>query len=99
MNDLPISEAITGVVAAAIAWITGGKYAAKSTEIDNTAKLIEIWEKANHNCQKELDEMREEIRVVRLEAGAERERLNDEVAKLQQKVRVLESHIKKLETK
>jgi cell division protein FtsB len=43
--------------------------------------------------------MREEIRVVRLEAGAERERLNDEVAKLQQKVRVLESHIKKLETK
>jgi hypothetical protein len=51
-SELPISEVITGVLAAAIAWITGGKYAAKSTKIDNTAKLIEIWEKSQPQLPK-----------------------------------------------
>jgi peptidoglycan hydrolase CwlO-like protein len=97
MNNLPISEAITALVAATIAWFTHGRLAAKSTDIDNTAKLIELWERANHNCQKELDEMREEIKQVRLEASGERERLNDEVLRLKQEIKVLRGHISKLE--
>lgn len=99
LNDFPFTESITAVIAAAIGWFTGGKRQAKTVEIDNTAKLIELWEKANHNCQKELDEMREEIRLFRLQANEERQKADDEISKLQQQVRVLQAHIKKLEDK
>lgn len=99
MNQFPISETITGLVAAAIAWFFGGKQAAKGTEIDNTAKLIELWEKANHNCQNELNELREEIRQFRVQASEERLKADDEILKLQQQVKVLQAHIKKLESK
>lgn len=98
-NEFPISETVAAGIAALIAWVTGGKYAAKSAKIDSTAKLIELWEKANHNCQEELNEMREEIKQVRLEAGSERERLNDEVLRLKQEIKVLKNHISKLEEK
>ena len=97
LENLPISESITGLVAGAIAWFFGGKQAAKGTEIDNTAKLIELWEKANHNCQRELDEMREEIRLFRAQAHEEREKADEEILKLQQQVKALQGHIKKLE--
>ena len=99
MSNWPISEVITAFVAAVIAWFSGGKWAARSAKVDTTAKLIELWEKANHNCQKELDEMREEIKEVRKEAAEERQRLNDEVFRLQNKIQVLEKHIKNLEAK
>jgi peptidoglycan hydrolase CwlO-like protein len=97
LHDLPISETLTGFIAAVIAWITGGKYAAKSAKIDSTAKLIALWEQANHNCQSELEELRAEIKQLRSDAAIERERSNDEISKLQSKVKVLENHIKKLE--
>ena len=97
MSDFPISETITGFVAAAIGWFTNGKVQAKSTDIDNTAKLIELWEKANHNCQTELDELRAEIKQMREEHQQQRQERDDEIHKLQQKVKVLENHIKKLE--
>ena len=99
LQDFPISETIAAGVAALVAWITGGKYAAKSAKIDSTAKLIDLWEKANHNCQQELDEMRAEIKQVREEASEERQRLNDEISRLTNKIQVLEKHIKKLEEK
>ena len=95
--NLPISETISALVAAGIAWFTHGKLQAKSTDIDNTAKLIELWEKANHNCQKELDELRQEIKDLRTFYESEVQKRDDDISKLQQKVRVLESHIKKLE--
>jgi peptidoglycan hydrolase CwlO-like protein len=98
-SDLPISETITGVIAAVIGWFTSGKMQAKSTDIDNTAKLIELWEKANHNCQSELDELRAEIKQMRDEHQQQRQERDDEISKLQQKVKVLEGHIKKLEQK
>ena len=98
-NDLPISETITGAIAAVIAWFSGGKYAAKSTEIDNTAKLIELWKDANHDCRAELDQMRAEIKLFREQAAEERQRADEEISKLQQQVRVLQNHIKKLESK
>ena len=97
MNQLPISEAITAVIAAVIAWFSHGKLQAKSTDIDNTAKLIELWEKANHNCQKELDELRQEIKDLRTFYESEVQKRDDDISKLQNKVRVLEQHIKKLE--
>ncbi len=97
MSQFPISETITGIIAAAIAWFSGGKYAARGTEIDNTAKLIDLWEKANHNCQSELDELRAEIKQMREEHQQQRQERDDEISKLQQKVKVLEGHIKKLE--
>lgn len=98
-SNWPITETITGVIAAAIGWFTGGKLQFKSAQIDNTAKLIELWEKANHNCQKELDEMRAEIRLLRLQGNEERQNNKDEISKLQQQVKVLQAHIKKLEEK
>ena len=99
MSQFPISETITGIVAAAIAWFSGGKYAAKGTEIDNTAKLIELWEKANHNCQSELDEVRKEIKDLRSCYESEVLKRDSDILSLQQKVKVLENHIKKLEAK
>lgn len=98
-SDFPFSESITAIVGAAIGWFTNGKRQAKTDKIDNTAKLIELWEKANHNCQKELDEMREEIRLLRSQSHEERQSNKDEILKLQQQVKVLQAHIKKLEEK
>jgi septal ring factor EnvC (AmiA/AmiB activator) len=97
VSQFPISETITGIIAAAIAWFSGGKYAAKGTEIDNTAKLIELWEKANHNCNEELEQMREEIKQFKAEAAEERQALNDKIKSQDQKIKVLQDHIKKME--
>jgi len=91
-ENVPISETIAAGVAALVAWVTGGKYAAKSAKIDSTAKLIELWEKANHNCQSELDELRGEIKEMR-------QRYEDTIARLEQKIKVMSEHIKKLEAK
>ena len=99
MSQFPISETITGIIAGIIAWFSGGKYAARGTEIDNTAKLIDLWEKANHNCQSELDELRKEIKDLRSFYESEVLKRDSDILSLQQKVKVLENHIKKLEAK
>lgn len=90
---------MVAIVAGVIGWITSGRFAAKTSEVDNAAKLFDYWEKANHNCREELDLMKEEIKAVRDEANQERQRLNDEVLRLTTKIQVLEKHIKKLEAK
>lgn len=99
LNDFPFTESITAVIAATIGWFTGGKLNAKSKEISNTAELIALWKDANHDCRAELDLMREDIRTFRLQAAEERQRADDEISKLQQQVKVLQAHIKKLESK
>lgn len=109
-SDFPISETISTIAGALIGWFTSGRLQAKGKEISNTAELIQLWKDANHDCRAELDAMKAEIKELREEAkaqitkvetdaAAERERSNDEISKLQQKVKVLENHIKKLETK
>jgi peptidoglycan hydrolase CwlO-like protein len=91
-----ISELITGAIGL-FAGVAGAIVSLRSSKIDNTAKLIELWEKANHNCQSELDEVRAEIKQMREEHQQQRQERDDEISKLQQKVKVLEGHIKKLE--
>lgn len=99
MTQFPISETITALVTGAVAWFFGGRQAAKGTQIDNTAKLIDLWEKANHNCQSELDELRKEIKDLRSFYEQEVLKRDSDILSLQQKVKVLENHIKKLEAK
>lgn len=97
LSQFPFTETITAVVAAAIGWFTSGKMQAKTTDIDNTAKLIDLWEKANHNCQSELDEVRKEIKDLRAFYESQVLKRDSDILSLQQKVKVLENHIRKLE--
>ena len=97
MHNLPISEAITAIIAALIAWFSHGKLAAKASNIDNTKKLIELWEMANHNCQNELNQMRKEISDMRLAHQTEVQNRDESILQLQNKVEVLQKHVEKIE--
>jgi uncharacterized protein HemX len=91
-----ISELITGAIGL-FAGVGGAIVSLRSSKIDNTAKLIELWEKANHNCNDELEKMREEIKQFKAEAAEERQALNDKIKSQDQKIKVLQDHIKKME--
>jgi peptidoglycan hydrolase CwlO-like protein len=99
VSQFPISETITALVAGVIAWIFGGKQAAKSSMVDDAKKVLEMWQETNHNCQSELDKMREEIRAVRKAATEERAHFKSEMAKMRKEIDSLQAHIKKLEDK
>jgi len=97
MHNLPISEAITAIIAALIAWFSHGKLAAKSSNIDNTKKLIELWEMANQNCQGELAQMRIDISDMRVAHQDDIKSRDESILQLQQKVAALQRHVEKLE--
>lgn len=99
MTQFPISETITAVVAGAVAWVFGGKQAAKSTMVDDAKKVLEMWQQTNHNCQQELNEMRAEIQAVRKAADDERRHFQEAMEKMQAEIKSLRAHIKKLEAK
>jgi len=97
MHNLPISEAITAIIAALIAWFSHGKLAAKSSNIDNTKKLIELWEMANRNCQEELAQMRIDISDMRVAHQEDVQKRDASILQLQNKVAVLQKHVEKIE--
>ena len=92
MSNWPISEAITAVIAGAVAWFFGGKQAARSSQIDDARKIIDLWERTHKNCEKDLEQVKAEIVEMR-------QRYEDTIARLEQKIKVMGEHIKKLEAK
>lgn len=92
MTNWPISEVITAFFAGAIAWFFGGKQAARSSQIDDARKIIDLWERTHKNCEKDLEDVKKEIVEMR-------QRYEDTIARLEQKIKVMSEHIKKLEAK
>ncbi len=96
MSNFPLSEAITAIVAGVIAWIFGGKQAAKSSMVDDAKKVLEMWQETNHNCQSELNELRAEIQAVRKAASEERQHFKSEMNKMQSEIKALKAYIQKI---
>lgn len=99
MSQFPITEAITALVTGAVAWFFGGRQAAKSSMVDDAKKVLAMWQETNHNCQAELQQMRDEIQAVRKAATDERAHFKAEIAKMRKEIDTLQAHIKKLEAK
>lgn len=99
MSQFPISETITAIVAGVVAWFAGGRQAEKSSMVDDAKKVLAMWQETNHNCQNELQQMRDDITLVRQMAADEKAHFKAEIAKMRKEIDTLQAHIKKLEDK
>lgn len=64
MNQLPISETITAIVAALIGWFTSGRFTKQSIEVQNSRAILDMWKETATAQKIDIQQMKEEMREM-----------------------------------
>lgn len=94
-----VTELISGTALAALGWFFGGRQAMRSSKVDDARKIIEEWRALKDNCEIELKQLKEEIRAMKADYKDKMTDRDDQILRLRNEIKVLRSHIKKLEEK
>lgn len=86
INELLVAG---GGVATTVTAYVQGKRNAKSTELDNVAKAITIWQNTAKSLQDELSKVQDELKVIR----QNHEDCEDSKKRLEQKVEEMDKRI------
>ena len=66
MEQLPWSETITAIVAGIIGWITSGRFAKQSVEVQNAQAVLEMWKQTSETQRSEINDLKIELRALML---------------------------------
>jgi hypothetical protein len=64
MNQLPISEIVTGILAALIGWFSSGRFTKQSIEVQNAQAVLSMWKETATSQRLEIQQMKEEMREM-----------------------------------
>jgi TolA-binding protein len=64
MNQLPISEIITGILAGVIGWFTSGRFTKTSLEVQNAQAILSMWKETATAQKIDIQQMKEEMREM-----------------------------------
>jgi septal ring factor EnvC (AmiA/AmiB activator) len=61
LTSLPLSEMISALIAGAIAWFGGGKFSARSTEVDSAREVLAMWKETSESQKQDISYLRAEV--------------------------------------
>jgi TolA-binding protein len=64
MNQLPINEIITGILAGLIGWFTSGKFTKQSIEVQNAQAVLSMWKETATSQKIDIQQLKEEMREM-----------------------------------
>ena len=64
MNQLPISEIVTAILAGLIGWFTSGKFTKQSIEVQNAQAVLSMWKETATSQKIDIQQMKEEMREM-----------------------------------
>jgi hypothetical protein len=64
MNQLPISEIITGILAGVIGWFTSGRFTKTSLEVQNAQAILSMWKETATSQKIDIQQLKEEMREM-----------------------------------
>jgi sensor histidine kinase YesM len=64
MNQLPISEIVTAILAALIGWFSSGRFTKQSIEVQNAQAVLSMWKETATSQRLEIQQMKEEMREM-----------------------------------
>lgn len=64
LEYIPISETITGIIAATIGWVTGGRTQKQSIEVQNAQTVLSMWQQTAETQRQEINDLKSEIREM-----------------------------------
>jgi chromosome segregation ATPase len=80
LTSFPLSEMISALVAGAIAWFGGGKFSARSTEVDSAREVLAMWKETSESQKQDISYLRAEV-----------ERLNQKIDLFEAHIRKIEA--------
>ena len=80
LTSLPLSEMISALIAGAIAWFGGGKFSARSTEVDSAREVLAMWKETSESQKQDISYLRAEV-----------ERLNQKIDLFEAHIRKIEA--------
>jgi peptidoglycan hydrolase CwlO-like protein len=66
MEQLPWSETITAIVAGIIGWVTSGRFAKQSVEVQNAQSVLQMWRETSETQRSEISELKSELKALML---------------------------------
>jgi TolA-binding protein len=66
MEQLPWSETITAIVAGIIGWVTSGRFAKQSLEVQNAQAVLQMWKETSETQRSEITELKGELKALML---------------------------------
>ena len=64
MNQLPINEIITGILAGLIGWFTSGRFTKQSIEVQNSRAILDMWKETSTAQKLEIQQLRSEMKEM-----------------------------------
>jgi TolA-binding protein len=64
MNQLPVSEIVTGILAALIGWFTSGRFTKQSIEVQNAQAVLSMWKETATSQKIDIQQLKEEMREM-----------------------------------
>lgn len=64
MNNLPISEIVTAIIAGVIGWVTSGRFTKQSIEVQNAQAVLEMWKETATAQKLEIQQLKEEMKSM-----------------------------------
>lgn len=64
MNQLPISEIVTAIIAGIVGWVTSGRFTKQSIEVQNAQTVLEMWKETATAQKLEIQQLKEEMKSM-----------------------------------
>ncbi len=64
MQNLPVSEIVTAVIAGIVGWVTSGRFTKQSIEVQNAQAVLEMWIETATAQKLEIQQLKEEMKSM-----------------------------------